>query len=95
MMGMMEVIMIYLNYLICANSVFINIKDCFDDFETEAKIISEAKCLLACNSNLEDFYIDEGIVRVTSDGNYYYLDFNNLKLTIQVFDRMIIDYKVR
>ena len=87
--------MIYTNYLICANTVYIDMNDFYDDFKVEAEMINTAKHLLSDGKELETYEIDEGVVNVTSDNNLYYLECNGINLSINVEDRMIIDYKVR
>lgn len=95
MMMALEMIMIYTNYLICANTVYIDMNDFYDDFKVEAEMINTAKHLLSGGKTLETYEIDEGVVNVTSDNNLYYLECNGVNLSINVEDRMIIDYKVR
>lgn len=87
--------MIYTNYLICANTVYIDMNDFYDDFKIEAEMINTAKYLLSDGKELETYEIDEGVVNVTSDNNLYYLECNGINLSLNVEDRMIIDYKVR
>lgn len=87
--------MIYTNYLICANTVYIDMNDFYDDFKIEAEMINTAKYLLSEGKTLETYEISEGVVNVTSDNNLYYLECNGINLSLNVEDRMIIDYKVR
>ena len=87
--------MIYTNYLITANSVYSELNDFYDDFSIEALMVQKAKCVLNCDDELSDFYIDEGFVSVSNYGDEYYLDCNGIALTLVVKDRMIIDLKVR
>lgn len=95
MMMALEMIMIYTNYLICANTVYFDMNDFYDDFKMEAEMINTAKHLLSEDKTLETYEIDEGVVNVTSDNNLYYLECNGINLSLNVEDRMIIDYKVR
>lgn len=90
-----EMIMIYTNYLITANSIYSELNDFYDDFSIEAQMIQKAKCILNCDDELTDYYIDEGLVQVANYGDEYYLDCNGIELTLVVQDRMIIDLKVR
>ena len=87
--------MIYTNYLITANSIYSELNDFYDDFSIETQMIQKAKCILNCDGELTDYYIDEGLVQVSNYGDEYYLDCNAIELTLVVRDRMIIDLKVR
>lgn len=82
------------DYVITSNNIYINLDEFYDDFAIEAKIINEAKCLVA-NDMLEDFYIDEGLVSVYEDGSDYILSFGLLELSIKVEDRMITYMDIR
>lgn len=82
------------DYVITSNNIYINLDEFYDDFAIEAKIINEAKCLVA-NDMLEDFYIDEGLVSVYEDGSDYILSFGLLELAIKVEDRMITYMDIR
>ena len=95
MMMALEMIMIYTNYLICANTVYFDMNDFYDDFKIEAEMINTAKHLLSGGKTLESYEIDEGVVNVICDGCCYYLECNGINLSLNVEDRMIIDYKVR
>ena len=83
--------MIYTNYLICANSVYIDMNDFYDDFKIEAEMVNTAKYLIGSGKEIENY--DD--VNVSRNGNLYYLECNGIHLTITVENRMIIDYKVR
>lgn len=95
MMMVIEMIMIYTNYLIMANSVYSELNEFYDDFVIEAQMIQKAKCILNCDGDLNNFEIEAGPVIVTRYDNEYYLNCNGLSLTLVVDDRMIVDYKVR
>ncbi len=95
MMMAIEMIMIYTNYLITANSIYSELNDFYDDFSIEAQMVQKAKCILNCGDDLVDYYIDEGLVQVTSLNDEYYLECNGINLTLVVRDRMIVDLKVR
>lgn len=87
--------MIYTNYLITANSIYSELNDFYDDFSIETQMIQKAKCILNCDDELTDYYIDEGYVQVANYGDEYYLNCNGIELTLVVQDRMIVDLKVR
>lgn len=82
-------------YVITANNVYISLDEFYDSFTIEAKIINEAKCIVANNDKLENFYIDEGLVSVKEGGNGYLLYFNNLVLEVETQDNMITYYDVK
>lgn len=86
--------MIYTNYLICANSVFINVDEYLDDFKIEVEMINKAKCIVSYGQ-LEDFEIECGSVSVNYDGNLYYLECNGINISLKVEDGMILEYKIR
>ena len=60
-----------------------------------AEMINTAKYILSNDETLETYEISEGVVNVVANGNLYYLECNGINLSINVEDRMIIDYKVR
>ena len=95
MMMAIEMIMIYTNYLICANTVYIDMNDFYDDFKMETEMINTAKKILSDGEALETYEISEGVVNVVGNGDLYYLECNGVNLSLNVEDRMIIDYKVR
>lgn len=88
MMGTMSIVILIADYIITANNIYINLDEFYDDFALEAKIINEAKCLVA-NDMLEDFYVDGYLVSVYKDGSDYVLSYNGLDMAIKVEDKMI------
>lgn len=93
MMGTLTIIMMMSEYIITANNVYINLNDFYDNFSIEAKIISEAKCIVANYGELKDFYIDEGYVSVEDLNGSYVLSFNDLSYKISIEDKMITYYE--
>lgn len=81
-------------YVITANNVYINLGEFYDDFSIEAKIINEAKCQVANDKELTDFYIDEGLVSVYQLGSGYVLSFNGIEYKLTIEDKMITYYEI-
>lgn len=81
-------------YVILANNVYIDLDEFYDDFYIEAKVINKAKCIVANNIPLEDFYIDEGLVSVYTQGSDYILSFNGVEYKLAIEENMITYYEV-
>lgn len=72
----------------------VNLNDYKDSFYYIANIINKAKCTLIQNEELDDFMIDGRIVNVYTNSEGYDLYFEKYKITLVVYDSMIIDYEI-
>ena len=67
----------------------------FTNINEDVKGKAHTKYILSNDETLETYEISEGVVNVVANGDLYYLECNGINLSINVEDRMIIDYKVR
>lgn len=92
MMTSMSLILTMSEYIINANEIYIALKDNIEEFKKEALIIDYVKCVLINKEELNDFYIDETYVSVYQNAEYYYLDYDDIELKLEVVDGVIEDY---
>lgn len=83
------------DYIFNANNVYYNLNKHLDVFKLEANIINYAKCVLLRNEELDDFIIDNTYVDVYNNSNGYDLYFDEYILSIEVYDKQIIDLKLK
>ena len=81
------------SYIITSNDIYLRLEEFKNDFAYEAKIINEAKCLLA-NNMLEDFYVDDNLISVYEDGNTYILYAENFNIVLNTLDSLILSYDI-
>ena len=81
------------SYLITSNDIYLRLEEFKNDFAYEAKIINEAKCLLA-NNMLEDFYVDDNLISVYEDGNTYILYAGNFNIVLNTLGSLILSYDI-
>ena len=81
------------SYIITSNDIYLRLEEFKNDFAYEAKIINEAKCLLA-NNMLEDFYVDDNLISVYEDGNTYILYAGNFNIVLNTLDSLILSYDI-
>ena len=78
-------------YIYSANYVYSNLKDYMDIYEKEAYIINYLKCALVRNEDIGDFYINDCYVDVNKNSDGYDLYFDSYVMSIEVYDKQIID----
>lgn len=81
-------------YIILANEIYIDLDEFYDEFYLEAKVINEAKCVIANNDELIDFYVDGILINVVNEGSNYIFYFNGLEYILTVEDKMITYYDI-
>ena len=81
------------SYIITSNDIYLRLEEFKDDFAYEAKIINEAKCLLA-NNMLEDFYVDNDLISVYQNGDTYILECAYFNIVLETGDLMILSYDI-
>lgn len=82
------------DYQKSANSAYANLESYEDIFAMEAKAIYRAKCMLAQEVELENFYVDGMAVEVYRLGRGYELHFGGYCLFIEVDDKEIVDFSL-
>ena len=82
------------DYLKTTSDVLTNLNEFKDIFELEATIINYVKCQILLNDDLSDFNIAGYDVKVFKYNDRYDLYFSFYKITIFVYDRMIIDFQM-
>lgn len=71
-----------------ANEIYIELKDNISSFEKEVNLLNEAKCYLANFDELDGFeYLDVEAYRY---GNGYILEGQDLKIYVEIKDKMIV-----
>ena len=88
----MSLVTVTSDYIIKADTVYQNLKDAEETFAREVSIISYMKCLLARTGELSSFTVDGIHVDVYSSGKGYDLYFEGYVMSLEVYDRQIIDY---
>ena len=83
------------DYIIKADQVYRNLEEYEEIFEAEAEVIDTFKCMLARNEEISDFCADGICVSVYRNGNDYELFFLDYEMSVSVYEKQIIDFKVR
>ena len=83
------------DYIIKADQVYRNLEEYEEIFEAEAEVIDTFKCMLARTEEISDFCTDGICVSVYRNGNDYELFFLDYEMSVSVYEKQIIDFKVR
>lgn len=94
MCSILTVILAKSDYLYTANTAYINLKKAENTFEKEAYVISYIKCKLLRNEEIDDYMTNGVFVSVYETTNGYELYFDNYRISIEVYDKQIIDYDI-
>ncbi len=81
-------------YIITANNVEIRLKEFIEEFENEAEIINEAKCILLNYGVLEDYDLKKGRTQVSNSGSNYIVEYNGTCLYLEVEDNLVVDFDI-
>ena len=92
---MISLIALKSDYILKADQVYRNLEEYEEIFEAEAKVIDTFKCMLARNEEIADFCRDGICVSVYRTGNDYELFFLDYEMSVFVYEKQIIDFKVR
>lgn len=71
-----------------------NLNDFHEFFLDEALIINHVKCNLLRNEDIEDFYINENYINVYKNSEGYDIYYKNRRISITVYEKMIVDMVV-
>ena len=91
---MMMLVVCKSEYIYNGNNVLSNLRKYEDIFELQSRIIGHAKCYLLQDDNLEDFMVDGIYVSVYRHSNSYELYFDDYVMSIDTYDRQIMDYSL-
>ncbi len=80
-------------FIVMSNKNFIKLDEFYDEFAKEAYLISEIKCHLASNGNLDEFVFDG--LDISRDNDNYYLNYDGINIFLETEDNMIINYSIR
>lgn len=83
------------DYIIKADQVYRNLEEYEEIFEAEAEVIDTFKCMLVRNEEISDFCTDGICVSVYHNGNDSELFFLDYEMSVSVYEKQIIDFKVR
>ena len=83
------------DYITKANAVFYNLQEYEDIFYMEAQIVDYMKCHLLRNDVINDFYIDNCLVNVYTNGNEYNLYFDEYRMNIETYEKQIINVNIQ
>ena len=92
---MISLIALKSDYILKADQVYANLEEYQEIFEAEAEVIDVFKCLLARNEEINDFCTDGICVSVFQNGNDYELFFLDYEMSVSVYEKQIIDFRVR
>ena len=91
----MSIVTAKTDYIIKANSVYLNLEEYEKVFRLEAMIMNHIKCLLVRNEALEDFMIDGVYVSVYGHNDEYDLYFHDYVISITVYEKQIVDFVIK
>lgn len=91
----MSIVTAKTDYIIKANSVYLNLEEYEKVFRLEALIINHIKCLLVRNETLDDFMIDGVYVSVYGHNDEYDLYFHDYVISITVYEKQIVDFVIK
>lgn len=73
---------------------YTNLQEAEEIFALQAQVIDYAKCVLMRNDVLEDYYVFGTYVSVYKNTNGYDLYFDDYHLSLDIYGKQIIDYKM-
>ena len=91
---LMSVVVAKSDYIFKANTVYDNLLEFEDTFALQAQVIDYAKCALIRNEDLTDYYVYGTYVSVYKNTNGYDLYFDDYHISLEVYDKQIIDYEM-
>ena len=95
MCTMMSLIAAKADYVYKADTVYMKLEEFEELFETEAHILTYAKCALVKEMELDDFSAGGVYVSVYNSRNGYDLYFMNYVMEIDVYEKQIVNFSVR
>lgn len=90
----MAVIAVKSDYIVKANEVYGNLKEAEEVFAKEAAVLNHVKCVLVRNEELLPFSVSGISVDVYETREGYDLYFDGYVMTLTVYDRQVIDYRL-
>lgn len=92
---MMSLIAAKADYIYRANTIYRQLEEFEELFETEAKVLTYAKCALMQEAELDDFVASGIYVSVYNSNSGYDLYFLDYVMEMDVYDKQIVNYSVR
>ena len=92
---MMSLIAAKADYIYKADTIYKELEEFEELFETEAHVLTYAKCALMKEDSLDDFVVSGIYVSVYNSSNDYDLYFLDYLMEIDVYDKQIVNFNVK